>query len=53
MYPFYTKICNTFYVVNNKNMVETKRPTIVLKYTNINMIIFRVLGTRSWELHEH
>jgi hypothetical protein len=32
-------------------MVVTKRPIIVLKYTYINMIYFRVLNTRCWELH--
>jgi hypothetical protein len=51
MYPFCTEICESFYVVNNRNMVVMKRPIIVLKYTNINMIYFRVLSTRCWELH--
>jgi hypothetical protein len=51
MYPFYTEISRSFYALNSRNMVETKRPTIVLKYTNVNMVYFRVLSARRWELH--
>ena len=48
MYPFYTRICKIFYVVNSRNMVVTKRPIILLQFTNINIFYFRVLSTRVW-----